>query len=86
MKCDHNGKDHNWISPPCSRCSNKNWRDCHLCFENYKRARKRGQCHVGACDCPAYKPLTNRPAPINKYLARAIYHKPKRRDAAERAR
>jgi hypothetical protein len=85
-RCDHRGEDHNWLSQLCSQCANKNWRDRRRCFENYKRGRKRGQCRVGACDCPAYKPLTNRSAPINKYLARAIYLKPKRRNLAKRAR
>ena len=28
-----------------------------------------------ACECPTYKPLTGRPAPLNRCLARALYHK-----------
>ena len=44
-KCDHKGEDHNWISPPCSRCSNRGLH-CPFCFEKYQRRRKRGQCRV----------------------------------------
>lgn len=73
--CRHPGADHNWLARPCPACGNKNWRDCHLCFENFKRARKRGQCRATACECPAYKPLTARSAPLNRHLARALYHK-----------
>ncbi len=73
--CRHSGPDHNWLARPCPECANKNWRDCHLCFENFKRGRKRGQCRATACECPAYKPLTPRSAPLNRHLARALYHK-----------
>ena len=27
------------------------------------------------CKCAAYKPLTSRPAPVNKYLGRVLYRK-----------
>ena len=73
-KCGHNGEDHNWISPQCSRCSNSGLR-CPFCFEKYKQRRKRGQCRYPACKCAAYKPQTSRPAPINKYAARIMYRK-----------
>ena len=73
-KCDHKGEDHNWISPPCSRCSNRGLH-CPFCFEKYQRRRKRGQCRYPNCKCAAYKPLTSRPAPVNKYLGRALYRK-----------
>ena len=68
-KCDHKGEDHNWIS-----LSNRGLH-CLFCFEKYQRRRKRSQCRYSTCKCAAYKPLTSRPAPANKYLGRALYRK-----------
>jgi hypothetical protein len=73
-KCDHKGEDHNWISPPCSNCGNRGLH-CSFCYEKYFKRRKRGQCRYPDCKCAAYKPLTSRPAPVNKYLARVLYRK-----------
>lgn len=71
-KCEHAGSDHNWISPKCSRCSSGALR-CPWCFEKYKQRRKRGQCRYPFCKCAAYRPLTNKPAPLNSYIGRALY-------------
>jgi hypothetical protein len=73
-KCGHTGEGHNWISSACSRCSNRGLH-CPFCFERYERRRKRGQCRDQNCRCAAYKPLTSRPAPVNKYLGLVFPHK-----------
>ena len=41
--CDHGGRDHNWVSPPCWNCGGRSLH-CHFCFEKYLQRRKRGQC------------------------------------------
>lgn len=78
-KCEHAGSDHNWTSPPCSIYLNSRGLRCPWCFEKYKQRRKRGQCRYPACKCATYRPLTNRPAPLNSYIARAFYKKRARR-------
>src|SRR5580692_3312604 len=49
-KCEHGGREHNWISPACSRCGNRS-PSCPFCFENFQRGRKRGQCQHPGCGC-----------------------------------
>ena len=74
-KCDHKGEDHNWISPPCSRCSGRGLH-CPFCFEKYQRRRKRGQCHCPNCRCAAYKPdaTTGKPFAQLTLYALALSH------------
>jgi hypothetical protein len=70
--CDHKGSDHNWTSPPCSRCQNRKL-FCPLCAYQRAERRLRGQCQYPNCICSRYMPLTNMPRPVSKVIGRALY-------------
>jgi len=60
--CLHPGSAHNWTVPPCSAPN------C-VCTLNHPR-RFRGRCLVLDCRCLRYRPRTDRPVPVNRYIAR----------------
>jgi hypothetical protein len=72
--CEHGGRNHNWVSPACSRCGGRS-PHCPFCFENYQRGRKRGQCQHPECGCGKYVPAGDGPRPVNKVIGRALYRK-----------
>jgi hypothetical protein len=73
-KCEHGGREHNWVSPACSRCGNRS-PSCPFCFQKYQQGRKRGQCQHPGCGCGTYSPLTDQARPVNKYAGRLMYRK-----------
>ena len=74
--CDHGGRQHNWVVPPCSNCGERS-PHCHLCFEKYHERRKRGQCRYPGCRCAKYVPLSETPPPVNRLLGRVFYRRPR---------
>ena len=60
--CEHRGRDHDWIVPPCSvpRCN---------CALQHPR-RMRGRCLVPGCLCHYYVPTSYRPKPVSAVLGR----------------
>ena len=60
-KCEHGAREHNWISPVCSRCGDRS-PSCPFCFQKFQQGRKRGQCQHPGCGCVRIQPLTDQPS------------------------